>query len=903
MVWNLRMRALMACAVVVVGCQGGVTTPYIGTVSDATIAAEDVSDADGLASAKDTATSIDSDTATSGDGVDASCLTSNGCAAKGQVCNPLSGQCVGCIGPEQCAKGQSCIDNQCVGDGSCSGQAPKCADANVALVCDALTLQWLASPCTDGSTCVAGSCVPPSGCTPGAKTCVGQQVYGCSPDGKTSVLLQDCGMQGDSCKAGACVAPLCTTGPNPACQGNNVVTCTADGLLSTITYCGNAYCIGGSCVSSPCPPGGVGCSGNQAMACDAAGQSKMVEDCGAKGQVCSMGACLPKICNPGEMTCQGKKVANCDATGAQLTVVNDCAQLGPTAYCAGGNCLLPPCAPGALGCQGTTLVQCSDTGVQVVQACASEGKTCINAACVPMVCTPNKPSCDGNKMGYCNSLGSKLYIEDDCAQMGKICSAGKCIKQPCTPGNTGCVGAKFVQCDAASFSVVQDCALTGELCSASGCQPPICQAGQVTCDANKVVTCAGGASWQTLSDCSTSGQLCKYNKCVPLPCTAGGTGCDDGKVVQCGASTTSWTVLQDCAAQGLICNAGACKKALCDPGMPLCQGNQGMACDDSGASIGPGYGDCSSQGKTCMSGMCVSSLCSPGASGCVGAQTAKCSANGMGWTQTPCAAGTVCSAGTCQTPTCALPKSYGPDAVWLHWGGSILAQGCDLNGDGQPDNALGDMAGLLLSGGQGPFPGPTPFLLTLAATGLNTTGKPFDLDVLPIVPAAGGFGCDAFLPVSQKCSGLVEPTAYATGSSGPCQAKGHLTNATLIGTALTAGGASASVDLPIAAPPTPLYVTLKGARIEAQVPASSPWQSASSGRLCGWVTKADLQKTLDALPAAALEQPGTTPQMIKDQILSSFQPDIDSDSDGKPDVYSAFLPFSGQPVSLAPAGL
>lgn len=905
--WTLKLNLgmiLLLCALTSTqaACTSAAAPPAsFGTVlSDADAASTDTAVNDGTAIADDGLSVDATATADTGDG-SSSCVESV-CALLGLHCNPFTGHCIACLGPEQCAKGQSCVDNHCVNSSGCKGQPATCSSLNTAMVCDPVSDSWTSQPCASGLQCQEGKCLPPK-CQPLAKGCSNNVVVQCTADGSKTEPIQDCGSSNQVCQGGACVTPTCVPG-QPVCVGAQVMICGPDGSMMPMMTCGGAgsYCVNGSCQLAPCVAGGVGCVGTDVVQCGSGdGTYQVTQSCAAQGKVCDGGQCVTPVCMPNSLQCAGSLAQTCAANGSGWITVSECGMPGgPPAYCDGGQCVPMPCAAGAQGCSGGNVVLCGAKTFSQVEDCKAQGFSCYDAQCKPLICEPNKFQCDGTKLLQCNGSGTKTSVEVDCAQIGggMTCLNNTCKKAPCAAGKLGCVGTQLVTCGTSGYTVEQDCAATGQVCGNGACQAPICGSGDMVCDGAKVMGCVGGLTWQETQDCSQQGLNCVAGACVTAPCGPGGTGCEGGKVVQCDGTGKTWSVIEDCPSAGKLCVGGVCKTPVCAPQFTACDNNKMVVCAADGSGYTSVSQDCGAASLTCVQGYCVSSVCSAGAQGCVGTQQSVCAAGGMSWTLSPCPAGQGCSSGSCQKPPCTLPKSYSADAIWLAWSDLVGEQGCDLNGDSKPDNAMGTWAGLFLTGGMGPYPGQTPFVMTLSATGFNTTGKPFTIEVLPGIPPAGGMGCNPFMPGSQMCKALAEPSAYDPGAAGLCAAKNHWTDAVISGGKLTAGGSDKNLWLPLQSPPLPSYFALKGARLLAEVANGTPWQSATNGHLCGWVSQADLDLAFSTLPKALFSSPGMDATMFKSQVMQQIKPDIDSDGNGSLDAYSLSLPWTGMPMQL-----
>lgn len=208
-----------------------------------------------------------------------------------------SGECVECVGPEQCG-GEVCINNLCVPqtctddmkngletDVDCGGgMCPPCGvndDCNTGTDCTSLVCGGSGSQ----KTCQAPTCE--DGVKNGQETdkdCGGGAPLNCPPcgDGKNCNMPTDCqssvcACEGQNCDP-LCQAPTCTDGVKngtevaPDCQGGCQGTCDPNEPCEEPTDCGSSVCEGGVC--HDCNDGimnvletGVDCGGPVCPAC------------------------------------------------------------------------------------------------------------------------------------------------------------------------------------------------------------------------------------------------------------------------------------------------------------------------------------------------------------------------------------------------------------------------------------------------------------------------------------------------------------------------------------------------------------------------------------------------------------------------------------------------------------
>ncbi len=734
-------------------------------------------------------------------------------------------------------------------------------------------------------------------------TCTASGLH-CDPVSGSCVAClgdSDCG-DGATCQGHQCAPGGSCDGSPPQCESlSKIKVCDPISHMWTTSACsGTTVCSGGACVALKCAPSKPFCDGQSAAKCSDDGlSSSFVQDCAALGQDCLNGQCAVQACSPGATVCQGSQVALCAPDGLSQQILFDCAMYG--AICTGGACQKVPCTPGGLGCLDKSVVKCDASGYTPIEDCTKKGQTCQDGACVEAVCMPGESTCTGTQLAYCNNTGSAWQIVTDCAAMpGGLgtCLAGNCVEVPCLPGGVGCQGDVAVQCGATpDITPLEDCTVKGLVCVSGACLTPICQPNESVCDGNKVMYCAGGKQWVDGGDCAAYGSgTCYQGQCILAPCPPGGVGCAGTDLVQCD-NAGSWTVLVPCASKAQVCSGGACIDPVCEPNAVGCNGAIVMACAADGTEWNEAQ-DCASSGLFCDQGKCIAQLCVAGTGGCLGNSVATCAAGGMSWNETPCG-GQLCNAGLCTPAKCLPPKTYPADAVWMHWIEPTAATGCDLNGDGQVDNALQKMIGVTLAGGQGPYGG-KPFVVTLVADAYSSSGATFALQVLPSL-VTGGATCDPFGTAPQTCPLMPDLSGYNLSSSAPtCPATSGWLDAKVVAGQLQAGGPSATISLPMTAAPSASFFALKGARLTATVPSGGGMASLPSGTLCGWLTKADIETLIDNLPPGFYAQAGgLDAATLKSVVFQQSKADIDSDGNGSLDAYSFGLGFSGDPVKLS----
>lgn len=333
-------------------------------------------------------------------------------------------------------------------------------------------------------------------------------------------------------------------------------------------------------------------------------------DC-ARPLTCAAGVCgLPsalQACAPNARRCSGNDAMACDAAGLRETLAASCPN-----GCHDGQCIEPACAPGARRCGSAGVEQCltsaSSSRWTQTEACPA-GCDPASTACKALVCKPLETRCNPN-LQVCS--GGSRWIDQPCAA-GAACRQGQCVAQRCAPNQLSCDGSVLVQCDAAGsgFSSQTQCPAG---CSNGACVTPVCAGGATRCTADQgaVESCRpDGSGWSFAQPCSAAGctplapgrAACAQPVCAPLArrCNAASDG-----VEICLGDGAGWTAGLSCGPDG--CSAGAClpPSAGCSAGALRCAGNAVQKCDGTSWSV---VAECLTG---CSSGACAGASCAPG---------------------------------------------------------------------------------------------------------------------------------------------------------------------------------------------------------------------------------------------------------------------------------------------------
>ena len=377
------------------------------------------------------------------------------------VCAEDKGECVACVGDEDCPEEEVCgADHECHAPITCDSDK-ECKDDD--MICDkdaGLCVECLKNDhCEDDAYCEDGYCIG-SICTAGESKCDGNQVLACT-DGSGWTVKQTCG-EAQYCEDAAC-HDGCEAGA-VWCDGDVYKVCADDG--KSVQYeedCAakEQHCFGGACIDTICVADSIFCiDDDTAAACANDGMSFNEADCPAENY-CEDGNCKAWVCEPGMATCEGDVAQQCNAAGSSFASETNCAASGKK--CVGGECLDLACVPDEAFCvDKDTAGICAQDGLSFESTDCQEQQSCDLGLCTPWLCTPEEPVCDGDFATNCNALGlGPAAGGTDCAGQDKFCSGGVCTD--CEPvcdgkdcGDDGC-GGQCGSCDDGDDCTVDEC--------------------------------------------------------------------------------------------------------------------------------------------------------------------------------------------------------------------------------------------------------------------------------------------------------------------------------------------------------------------------------------------------------------------------------------------------------------
>ena len=207
------------------------------------------------------------------------------------------------------------------------------------------------------------------------------------------------------------------------------------------------------------------------------------------------------------------------------------------------------------------------------------------------------------------------------------------------------------------------------------------------------------------------------------------------------------------------------------------------------------------------------------------------------------------------------------------------AVGCDLTGDGVPDNTFsavgpmmnGNIMGAILNGS---------LVILFNPSSWDATGKPFQFSILGGAPDYTAGKCDV---TTAGCSYTVS-SANFTGSpcNNACEAKSVVKSANLSGQMV---GNAKLVTIPIQFGAL-LPIRLEALTFSGTVTTNDAWTSTTNGQMCGFVTTDNLLAAIDAVPDGIWYQTSMSKAQVKVLLPALMPADIDSDGDGVNDAIS-----------------
>ncbi len=398
---------------------------------------------------------------------------------------------------------------------------------------------------------------------------------------------------------------------------------------------------------------------------------------------CPGGVCLAGSCWYG--TVDGDVAVDADPDSADA---GDSGDDGSSDSGDGGG-VCPLAAP---ECRGQVAAACDDDGNVVLTNCANAGACtggsclCIDGACVPRACDPERRVCDGNSVLVCADDGQAFELLEDCRE-DLLCVGGTCAEPGCEPGESRCFGDVLAVCSPAGQFVEQtDCvevdAFCDETASPQVCVTRVCEPESSRCGGGgeSTQTCDDrGSAWLDPVPCAT-GTFCDNGVCVAEVCAPGAVFCSGPfSLATCDARGAAFatSTCDDGTRCADVDGVSSCIPQDCVPDTTECTEDLlgTRTCDPFGAGylvVAPCLRD-----QFCEDAECVAQRCSPGSSRCLDDFTPGF-CDGLGSTEVPapCGAGTYCDdaggVASCRTQICT------PGAVRCRNAGQL--EQCDVRG-------------------------------------------------------------------------------------------------------------------------------------------------------------------------------------------------------------------------------
>lgn len=392
-----------------------------------------------------------------------------GMSCQGGVCNGVS-------------PAPMCV--QCINDGQCSGNTPRCdTSTNTCGQCNA------DSQCNDGNSCTTDSCSAGS-CAHIAQA-PGQACQGGVCNGDTSH---------PACVS--CVSDAQCGGNTTHCDvaHNRCVQCTGDAECNDNNSCTLNSCVAGSCQTRPTPAGQTCeagyCNGSsRCVACLNAGQCNDNIECTV--DTCDGGTCHSRTSSRGT-TCQGG-VCNGATPPMCVACVSDSQCGGTTPHCNTQTSQCQACLNDG---------QCEDGNQCTTNTCragacttapVSSGASCARGVCDTSSATPACVACltDAQCRGatsHCNASAhscqqctSDAHCDDGNACTDDSCGNGSCVHRPTASGATCANG----YCNGRASCV--QCVADGQCDDTNACSTDACSNGRCThAPARRGTTCPNG---------------------------------------------------------------------------------------------------------------------------------------------------------------------------------------------------------------------------------------------------------------------------------------------------------------------------------------------------------------------------------------------------------------------------
>jgi hypothetical protein len=593
------------------------------------------------------------------------CARESDCSRETPICGPAS-YCVECAVHAHCPGVYHCAEGRCALD-VCENAEARCELTGHGIeTCAASGSGFVTSACDERQSCTDASGEPECTdwiCEPETARCDSdaKAVELCSSNGLEVASRMNCAERDETCVAGACVALVCDAG-ELSCQDGDLYRCSDNGTQQELERpcVSNEHCDAteGTCVPLICAPSLLVCDADMVRTCNEDGTGYTGDPVACdETQACFDGACLPRVC-VGDYLCDGEHSRRCVDAGTRLELDRHCSlDAAEPTYCNPdtGRCELVGCDPSQPVCNGNLATVCADDGSAPVAGgidCDDLDEVCFEGACLPELCT-DEYVCEQGDLYRCEDNGSALRLSGECGRP-ELCdaSAGLCLPEVCTPGDPICNGTIATLCNETGAGYEPggtDCADSEQACHDGACADIVCAPAEHLCVDGDVHLCnLSGTASELIADCGT-GDHCTPGvaTCEPNACSPGAAVCNGSIATTCrldGSGPDSAGT--DCATAGETCRLGECQPLICTANARFCQSGHVRLCNDTGTASAP-YDTCGA-GEYCddsATALCRPQRCTPNAATCSAESLATCNADGSGYaaTSTDCSlTDTVC---------------------------------------------------------------------------------------------------------------------------------------------------------------------------------------------------------------------------------------------------------------------
>lgn len=274
-----------------------------------------------------------------------------------------------------------------------------------------------------------------------------------------------------------------------------------------------------------------------------------------------------------------------------------------------------------------------------------------------------------------------------------------------------------------------------------------------------------------------------------------------------------------------------------------------------------------------------------------------------------CGEGALCSPAypepTCVSGTCAPPATFGNGTVKLISLAIASEQrGCDLDGDGDPDNRFAsvieqvDLNGELANAIEADL---ITMLLEPSDPNWGAEGGAFSTSLWFGTLSPQSKQCSTTSPEA-LCTYTVSRASYDPGSLEPtCATWLRFRDLKRTGDEVSSPSPGVALDMVVPVGSGGWLLQLLGARLDATaLPAAIEGPGlgpALAGRLCAAVPKADLLLAVDTLPPETISKFGGV-DVVKKVVDGIVEADFDADKNGEADSVSLALEWTGVPARI-----